>query len=231
MNHTLIKNALVATGRSLHQQGLLAAKDGNLSYRISDQLILMTPRAQSKLRLKPEAIAEISLENHIHFGSPSSERLMHLAIYRHVPMAKAVVHAHPPNAIAWSLARPEWKELPIASLPEIILAAGSIPIVPYVQPGTHEMGEALLPFLPSCRILILARHGVVCWGESLEEAADGIERVEQVCHILKLAHELGGATALPPSEVTALQALRAQLAPRSCSLRNLSTQNKLGLPS
>ncbi|MGV3523502.1 MAG: class II aldolase/adducin family protein [Candidatus Sericytochromatia bacterium] len=214
MEKTRIKKALVTTGRHLHKQGLLAAGDGNLSYRTSDQSIFITPRSQNKARLSAEEIAEIDLENTIHLGQPSSERLMHLAIYRHIPSAKAIVHAHPPTAIAWSLARPDWSELPTESLPEIILAAGRIPIVPYTRPGTQAMGDILLPFLPSCRILILARHGAVCWGESLEEAADGIERVEQVCLILKLAYELGGATPLPMSEVKALLALRAQLGPR-----------------
>lgn len=212
--HTEIQQALITAGQALHQRGLLAAGDGNLSYRINDQEILITPRGRNKSRLRADEIAVISLDNHIVKGTPSSERQMHLAIYQAVPEARAVVHAHPPSAIAWSLARPDWQELPTESLPEVILAAGRIPIVPYARPGTAAMGEVLRPFLPACRLLVLARHGAVCWGESLEEAADGIERLEQLCQILKLAEELGGARPLPLAEIEALKALRSEMGPR-----------------
>jgi L-fuculose-phosphate aldolase len=200
--------------KHLHQRNLLAAADGNLSYRFSDQEIVMTPSGVNKSRLKQADLAWLNLAGETIHGNPSSERQMHLAIYKAVPEAKAIVHAHPPTAIAWSLARPDLKELPTDALPEVILAAGKIPVVPYARPGTLEMGTKILPFLPACRLLILARHGAVCWGESLEEAANGIERLEQVAGILKLADELGGAVPLPAYEIRALRELRKQIGPR-----------------
>ena len=120
---------------------------------------------------------------------------MHLAVYRSCPEARAVVHAHPPTAIAWSLARPGLDFLPSDALPEVILAAGSIPFVPYARPGTAAMGEVLAPFLPENRLMVLARHGALAWGGTLEEAHNGMERLEHACQILKAAGELGGATA------------------------------------
>jgi L-fuculose-phosphate aldolase len=139
---------------------------------------------------------------------------MHLAIYQAVPEAKAIVHAHPPTAIAWSLARPDWKELPADGLPEVILAAGRIPIVPMAIPGTEAMGTNLLPFLPDHRLLVLARHGGLCWGEHMDEAAGGMERLEQVAVILWRAETLGGAKPLSSMEVAELRALRAKIGPR-----------------
>jgi L-fuculose-phosphate aldolase len=209
-----MSETLLEICRHLHQRQLLAAADGNLSYRLSEQEIVMTPSGVNKSRLKKQDLARLSLDGTILSGRPSSEREMHLAIYKAVPSAQAIVHAHPPTAIAWTLARPEMKELPTEALPEVILAAGRIPVVPYARPGTLEMGSKLLPFLPDCRILILARHGAVCWGESLEEAANGIERLEQVAGILKLADELGGAVPLPFYEIRALRELRKQIGPR-----------------
>lgn len=206
-------DALITYGRRAHQKNFLAAADGNLSYRLSDHEILITPRGRSKADLEKEELARITLDNRILSGSPSSERLMHLAIYNAVPEAKAIVHAHPMTAIALTLARPQWSELPTESLPEIILAAGRIPIAPYARPGSAAMGEVLLPFLPACRLIILARHGAVCWGESLSEAYQGIERLEQVCHILKMTEELGGATPLPTEERSALHDLRQNIGP------------------
>lgn len=206
--------SLLDAARQLHARGLLAAGDGNLSLRLADGRIAMTPRGVPKARVQVEDLAYLSLDGTVLSGHPSSERAMHLAVYRAVPEAKAVVHAHPPTAIAWSIARPDLAELPSDSLPEVILAAGRIPIVPMALPGTEAMGTALLPFLPEHRLMILARHGGLAWGESLQEAAGGLERLEQVAEILWKAEALGGAKPLPAAELAELRALRAKLGPR-----------------
>jgi L-fuculose-phosphate aldolase len=200
--------------RRLHAAGLLAASDGNLSLRLSNGLIAMTPSGVPKAKVRLEDLAHLTLEGEVLSGRPSSERAMHLAIYRAVPEAKAVVHAHPPTAIAWSLARPDLEELPSDGLPEVILAAGRIPVVPMAIPGTEAMGTNLLPFLPAHRLMILARHGGLCWGEHLDEAVGGLERLEQVASILWKAEALGGAKPLAGSDLADLRALRAKLGPR-----------------
>ena len=206
--------ALLDAAQRLHARGLLAAGDGNLSVRLDDGRITMTPRGVPKAQVRLEDLAYLSLDGTVLSGNPSSERAMHLAVYRAVPEARAVVHAHPPTAIAWTLARPDLGELPSDSLPEVILAAGRIPIVPMAIPGTEAMGTALLPFLPAHRLLILARHGGLAWGESVQEATGGMERLEQVAEILWKAETLGGAKPLAPSEQAELRALRAKLGPR-----------------
>ena len=200
--------------RSLHAQGLLAAADGNVSLRLEDGRIAITPRGVPKTSLRRQDFALLALDGTILRGNPSSERLMHLAVYRTVPEAQAVVHAHPVTAIAWSLANPDAEELPSDSLPEVILAAGRIPLVPMATPGTEEMGTNLAPFLPAHRLMILSRHGGLAWGASVREAAGGIERLEQVAKILLAAEAFGGAKPLPAADLTALRALRAKVGPR-----------------
>jgi len=86
--------------------------------------------------------------------------------------------------------------------------------VPYARPGTAQLGEGLRAFLPEYRLLIMARHGAVCWGEDAAEAAGGLERVEHIAQILKAAVELGGLTSLPEDELAALRYLRAAAGPR-----------------
>jgi L-fuculose-phosphate aldolase len=212
-NEALLQSILNGC-RRLHDQGLLAAADGNLSARLPDGRIAITPRGVPKAELRLEDFAYLDLDGRVLSGNPSSERLMHLAVYRAVPEAQAVVHAHPVTAIAWSLARPELKELPSDALPEVILAAGRIPIVPMAMPGTGEMGTHLLPFLPAHRLMILARHGGLAWGESVTEALGAMERLEQVAKILLAAEQLGGAKPLPDGDLAELRALRATLGPR-----------------
>lgn len=205
---------LLAACRRLHAGGLLAASDGNLSVRLPNGLIAMTPSGVPKAQVQESDLAYLELDGHIVSGRPSSERAMHLAVYRAAPEAKAIVHAHPPTAIAWSLARPELEELPSDGLPEVILAAGRIPVVPMAIPGSEAMGTNLLPYLPAHRLLILARHGGLCWGEHMNEAAGGMERLEQVASILLKAEMLGGAKPLSADELADLRALRAQIGSR-----------------
>ena len=209
-----ILESLCEACRRLHDRNLLAAGDGNLSARLSDGRIAMTPAGVAKAWLRPEDFAHLALDGTVLSGAPSSERLMHLAIYAACPEAQVVVHAHPPTAIAWTVAHPELQELPSESLPEVILGAGAIPVVPYARPGTSALAEVLLPFLPAHRLLIMARHGAVCWGEDAREAAGGIERLEHVAQILKSAVELGGLTSLPAAELVALREVRRSLGPR-----------------
>lgn len=212
--HIETSKHIIEIAQRLHARNMLAAADGNISLRISDQEILITPSGQAKAFMKPQEMALITLDNKILAGTPSGERLMHLEIYRNCPQAKAVIHAHPPTAIAWSIAKPELRELPADSLSEVILATGRIPFVPYARPGTLDMGTHLKTFLPKHRALILSRHGAVAWGEDLEEAYRGMERIEHSALILAKAVQLGGLTKLPDDEVQVLYKMREELGDR-----------------
>lgn len=208
------REAICAACRRLHARNLLAAGDGNLSIRLEDGRILMTPSGINKDRLQPEDLALLAVDGTVLAGAPSSEAQMHLAIYRARPEARAAAHAHPPTAIAWTLARPGLEALPCEALPEVILATGGVPVVPYSRPGTRELAEGVVPYLAQHRLMMLARHGAVAWGESLDEACDGLERVEHVAQILLAAEALGGAQPLPAAEQQALMDLRARMGPR-----------------
>ncbi len=210
-----IQEQIILVCKNLYSKNMLAAADGNISYRLSDDEILITPSGVSKARAKAEDICIITLNGEVKKGKPSSERLMHLEVYKNCPEAKAVVHAHPPYAIAWSVAHPELKELPATCLSEVILAAGRIPFVPYARPSTLEMGSHLKPFLPDCRLMILARHGALSWGESLDEAFMGMERLEHSAQILYLSQNLKELTHLPESEVKALKEMRKKIGPKT----------------
>lgn len=215
MQNHQIKSKIVAICSKLNQKNHLAAADGNVSYRVSDREILITPSGINKAEMQPSHIAAMTIEGEVLSGTPSSERLMHLEVYRRCPKAKAVVHAHPPTAIAWSIAHPELRELPAECMSELILAVGSIPVVPYARPGTAQMADHLAPFLPRSRVLILARHGGLSWGEDLDEAYNGMERLEHSAMVLKAAWELGGLTSLSAEEVAVLKEMRAKLGERT----------------
>jgi L-fuculose-phosphate aldolase len=206
---------IIEVSKELHRKNLLAATDGNISSRLDDGKVLITPSGHSKSRIKPEQMALVDADGSVLDGNPSSELLMHLKVYELCPQAKFVIHAHPPTAVAWSIARPELKELPAECFSEVILALGSIPFVPYARPGTKDMAVNLIPFLPDYRVMILSRHGGLSWGEDLQEALNGIERLEHSCEMLWKAQTLGGINPLPEEELKFLRNKRKEIGPRT----------------
>lgn len=210
-----VSKDIVDICKMLNAKNMLASADGNVSYRFSDDQIIITPTGVNKAFLKPFDMAVIDINGRVLQGKPSSERLMHLEVYRKCPEARCVVHAHPPNAIAWSVAFPEMRELPCDSLSEVILAVGRIPIAEYARPGTQDMGDKLSQFLPDHRVMIMARHGAISWGESVMEAYNGMERLEHSATILAAAHRLGGLSRLPQGEIDALMEMRKKLGART----------------
>lgn len=199
-----MKQEIVEVCAQLYRRSLIVASDGNVSVRLGDTVLITTSGAHKGF-LKPEQIAEVSIEGAVLSGNPSSELAMHLAIYERCPEARAVVHTHAPVATAWGVARQDLGELPVESLTESVLALGRVPFVPYAKPGTAKMGEALLAFLPDCKALILRHHGCVCWDSSLERAFFLTEHLEHTASTLMNAEALGGCHSLSQE---ALEALR-----------------------
>jgi len=209
-NSETIKQNIIQSAKQLYAKNLLAACDGNISYKINNDTILITPTNKPKNLLTEKDFAIIDINNNVLSGNPSSERIMHLEIYKKCPKARCVVHAHPPTAIAWTIAFPDLKELPNECISELIIAAGHIPIAPYALPGTSAMASAIEPLLTH-RIIILARHGALCWGETVTEASHAMERLEHSAEILMRAHLLGGLTKLSAEQIQELYKIRERI--------------------
>lgn len=192
----------------MHNLGYLVATDGNLSYRITDGRILITASKCNKSFMTTDDFAVVDIDNRIIEGSPSSELLLHTNVYQKCKEAKCVIHAHPPIAVAWTIARPDMAELPAETMSEIIVGVGKIPIVPYARPCTEALSNSISSYIPDNKVMILSRHGVLSWGQSILEAANGVERVENCAFILAQAWTLGGLTYLPDKEVRALHKIR-----------------------
>lgn len=210
-----IEPDLLASCKRLHASGMITAADGSISYRFSNSSIVITPSDNPKHELGVRDLARIDSENTIISGDPSLDRELHLAIYKSCRRAMAVIHAHPATAIAYTIANPEQRFLSMESTAEGIFALGAVPIVPYALPTSESAAQLLREFLPKHRVLILARQGVIAWGEDLQEAEQGIERVEHIAKVLLAAKQFGGITNLPASELDELRALRKELGDRT----------------
>lgn len=125
--------------------------------------------------------------------------------------AKAVIHAHPPTAVAYSIAHPDAEEIPGRSFSELILAVGRLPIVPFQMPGSPEMGTALHPYIKDSKVMVLARHGALSFGADLVEANNGMERLEHSCEMLLKAKAFGAVTELDDQTIEQLYAMRKNI--------------------
>ena len=206
MSRWSVARAICEAGRQLAERGLVAGAEGNISARCGET-VLVTPAGGAKGRLAPGDLVEVELSGRVVRGPgrPSSELGMHLAILALRPDVGAVVHAHPPVATGFAVAG---KMLGDGSLAELATLFGTVPVVPYGTPGTPELGERVTPYARRHDALLLANHGAVTVGPTVEAACLRMESLEQGARILLVARLLGGARPLSPEELDRLVAPR-----------------------
>jgi L-fuculose-phosphate aldolase len=196
---------IVAAGRRLGSRGLISAGEGNLSIRLDDDRIAITPRGRRKDELTDDDIVLVHADGGRAGGpsgmafAPSSDLAIHLAVFAARPDIGAVAHAHLPAAMALSLAG----EVPDpAALPETAMFVPRLPYLLFGEPGSEELAgriaEALsaLPAPPPDAVL-LERHGAVAVGPDLATAVDRLELVEVLCRTWRDSLQIRAARAGP----------------------------------
>ena len=209
MNAHKIKLEICDIGRRIYNKGFAAANDGNISVRINDNEVLCTPTLHSKGFLKPEDICTVDMSGKQIAGNKkrSSEALLHLEIYKARADVKSVVHCHPPHATAFAVAR---EPIPQCILPEVEVFLGDVPIARYETPGGQSFAETILPFVSKTNIMLLANHGTVSYGESVEQAYWWTEILDAYCRILMLSRQLGRVSYFTEDKERELLALKQQ---------------------
>lgn len=202
------REAVCRVGRLLYDRGYVAANDGNISVKVGEDRLLITPSGVSKGRMTPEMLLVTDLDGNVLEGDrhPSSEGKMHLEVYRGRPDVNAVVHAHPPVATAFAVCR---RGLETPYLSELVAGLGQVPCTTsFAMLSTEEVPESVRPYLEDHNALLLANHGALAWGGDLWEAFDRLETVEHTAKIVLNAQLLGGGVPLTEEEVKRLQGLR-----------------------
>lgn len=202
---TPIPRQIVLVHRRLYELGFSVGNDGNTSYRINENTAWITPAGLNKAKLKTNQICVINFKTGKLLkgkSKPSTEWQLHAEIYKSNPKVKCIVHAHPPYSIACSLAG-----IPLSKtiLPELTIAIGYIPTLPYTCPGTKEIAVQSAKAMINNRAIILARHGVVTIGSNLDETLSRLESVEFASKILLIAKTAGKITPLTKAETARLQ--------------------------
>lgn len=174
-------------GRSLFERGLTFGSSGNLSVKV-DAGWLMTPTGCSLGRLDPARLSLLDeTGRHVRGDAPTKETFLHLGMYRRRPTAAAVVHLHS----TWSVAVSCLADVdPADVLPPItayyVMRVGRLPLIPYFRPGDPGLGNAVEALADRHHAVLLANHGPVVAGSSLQAAMDAIEELEETAKLFLL---------------------------------------------
>ncbi|MBD3348345.1 MAG: class II aldolase/adducin family protein [Candidatus Eisenbacteria bacterium] len=205
-----LRRDIVEVGRRVWQRGFVAANDGNISARLSDGRILITPTGRSKGFMEPDDLVVVDASGERSTGrlKPTSELPMHLFVYEARPDVSAIVHAHPPRATGFAVAG---VHLAQCVLPEVILTLGGVPLTEYATPSTNEVPASIEEYIRSYNALLLRSHGALTLGGDVFEAYYRMETVEHFAEITLAARALGGASPLSDEEVRKLMNVRESL--------------------
>ena len=204
-----IKKHICEIGKRIYDRNMVAANDGNISVKISDNEFLCTPTGVSKGFMTPDYICKIDGDGKILHANPgfkpSSEIKMHLRVYKHRPDVKSVVHAHPIYATSFAIAG-----IPLTQpiMPEAIIALGCVPIAEYGTPSTDEIPDAVEKYLQYYDAVLLENHGALTYSDSLLAAYHKMESVEFYAELLFKAKQLGGPKEFSKEQIEKLYEIR-----------------------
>ncbi|HUY35737.1 MAG TPA: class II aldolase/adducin family protein [Pirellulales bacterium] len=205
-----LKEEICDIGRRLYAKGFAAGNDGNISYRLGENEVLCSPTFISKGFMKPDDLCIVDMQGNQVSGrrKRSSEILLHLTIMRERPDVKSVVHCHPPHATAFAVAR---EPIPQCVLPEVEVFLGDVPITQYETPGCQAFADTVLPFVKKASVIILANHGTVSCGDTVEHAYWWTEVLDAYCRILLMARDLGRVNYLDERKTRELLEFKTRL--------------------
>ena len=191
MNENHLRDKIAMLGKSLYDRGLAHGSAGNISVKLADGW-LITPTNSCLGRLDPARISRLDLNGTLASGDkPSKEAFLHIAMYRERPSAAAVVHLHSVHAVAVSCLA---DVNPADVLPPItayaVMQLGKLALVPYYPPGDGSLAEAVRKLAGKHHAVLLANHGPVVAGSSLDAAVNAIEELEQTAKLVLLLRGL-----------------------------------------
>ena len=190
MSETELREAIVRFGRSMFERGLTFGSSGNISVRTEDGW-LMTPTNVALDRLDPARLSKLDGDGRQLSGNPpTKEAFLHLAMYLERAAARAVVHLHSTHSVAVScLANVDAADVLPPVTAYYVMRVGSLPLIPYYPPGDREMAEAVRKLAGKHHAVLLANHGPVVAGDSLEAAVAAIEELEETAKLFLLLRQ------------------------------------------
>ncbi len=190
-DYSELKQSVLFIAKKAFDEGLMAGTSGNMSiFCREQQTIVITPSSYDYRIMEEKDIVVINMDGTIVEGhlNPSSEWRMHAEIYREVERVNAIVHTHSPYATSFAVVH---KEIPVILIEMLPFLNGSIEVSPYAMPGSAEVGRNAVPILKRKNACLMANHGVVAAGESIDRAYLAAVYTEDTAKIYHMALSVG----------------------------------------
>lgn len=190
------KQDICEIGRRMYARELVAANDGNISIKVDENKLLITPTMMSKGYMVEDDIILIDYEGHVLMGSkkPSSEYLLHTTVYKNRQDINAIVHAHPVTVSAFAICS---RPVDMRYMPEAIMSLGVFPVAEYARPGTRQLAQSIMPYINDHNGCILANHGAVSWAKDIYSAYYIMEQLEFYSKTSLIAEHMGNPKIIP----------------------------------
>ena len=191
MSENSERDLICRLAKSLFDRGLTIGNSGNISVRLADGW-LMTPTGSSMGSLDPNEISKLDLNGNLISGkSPTKESFLHIAMYDERPDSGAVVHLHSTHSVAVScLAGIDKKNVLPPITAYYVMKIGKLPLVPYFPPGDINLAKAVKEMASNHHAVLLANHGPVVAGKTLEDAVYAIEELEETARLFLLLRNM-----------------------------------------
>lgn len=201
-----VRKSLYQTVMALYQRDLIQLNSGNVSTRVSEEHLAITPTGISYDIMTPEDLVIIDFSGAVVEGRyrPSSETPLHITIYKNMPKVAAVVHSHSPYALAFAIVG---KNIPVICT-ESLAVRGPVPVAEYACPGTEDQGRVAVKAMkgpPSVTGTLLKNHGVLSTGTSLAQAHSTACRIEMAAKVYFLALQIGVPDILTENQINEIQ--------------------------
>ncbi|MEO9339794.1 3-oxo-tetronate 4-phosphate decarboxylase [Mesorhizobium sp. SB112] len=187
---TRLRDEICAVGKSIFDRGLTFGSTGNISARLSDGTMLMTPTNASLGSLLPERLSRFTAEGVFLDGDkPTKEAFLHSCMYCQRKTAGAVVHLHSTHSVAVSiLSDVDSRDVLPPLTAYYVMRVGRLPLVPYFAPGEEKLALAVKELATDNHAVLLANHGPVVAGATLREAQYATEELEETARIFLMLH-------------------------------------------
>lgn len=201
-NESFARRRLAECCHLLYDRHLTVSAGGNMSVRLGEDELLITPSGVNKGLISGDDLVKMDMDgNVISGGKPSIEHKFHIGIYKENPETNAVIHCHPLYCLALAV---KGEDIKSCLTPEGVLLLDQVPTVRYETPGSQELVDAVMEYADAPAML-MAKHGAITQGRTLEEAFNRMEELEFQAHLQILA---GDAAELPVEEVVKLRGMR-----------------------
>lgn len=187
---------VLSVAKDLHRRGLVEGTAGNVSARLDDGRVCLTPSSLSYEEMTLDDLVVVDLDGEVVGGerSPTTEKALHLACYRRYPEVGGVIHSHPVHATMFALVH---RPIPPVIEEFVVYVGGEVPVADYTVTGTDELGEVAAANLERVSATLLANHGMVTIGSTPQQALHVAALVDRTAQIVWGAEALGKVKAVP----------------------------------